>query len=170
MKIAEFMVQVVEKENRMLKSPLFDVNMRLFTENASYRGLILHIIEYMSKVLHEKFKDYPKLMGISGANVGVPYNLVIVRRNEPEAGVHGSDLLMVNPKIVARSKELKPTKSNCGSVNLSKKISVERHEWVQVVYCDVNGKLCSERFTLKQGGGTIQHEIEHNLGILITDH
>jgi len=65
--------------------------------------------------------------------------------------------------------------SNCGSLNLEESIPVERHESVTVKYYPfpIEGEEYAAEFHLPIvetfTSGTIQHEIEHNNGILITD-
>lgn len=140
----------------------FDVHMRLFIENESYRYIITTIISHMRILLNTFFEDYPKLRGISGANVGIPFNIILVKLD------NGKAKSMINPKMTRKSTEMRIVKSNCGSICLDKPVEIERHAWIDVSWYDEDGKEHSERF---QGtlGSTIQHEIEHNLGILITD-
>lgn len=76
---------------------------------------------------------------------------------------------MINPEIIERSVDMVETKSNCGSIKYKKKIPVRRHAAIRVEYYNSFGTRMVEEFTAKNGGFTIQHEIDHNLGILISD-
>lgn len=162
MKIARCLVQHDEQFSEMLHEKLFDVNIRLFKYNKEYRNMILGLLNYMKDLLNTKFEDYAELKGISGANVGIPFNLVVVKNGK-------GTLKMVNPSYTAIDTFDKRTvKSNCGSINLEESIEVERYREVSVCYHDEAG----ERHDITIDGAfasTVQHEIDHNNGILITD-
>lgn len=161
-KIEDNLVQKSEKENDFLLRPLFNVNMRLFKSNKHYRMVVIKICNYMKLVIIQKYENYPKLVGLSGANVGIPFNIITVLKNDNV--VH-----MLNPSIIEISTETRKLQTNCGSLSLPAKYPVIRREWVEVSYYDISGKYSQEKFTLDNGGSTIQHEIDHNKGILITD-
>lgn len=108
------------------------------------------------------YDDYQKLLGLSGANIGIPFNIISIYKN-------GEITHMINPSITKMSKQTRVVQSNCGSLNLPEKCSVTRREWVEVSYYDTEGKHHEKKFTIADGGSTIQHEIAHNRGILITD-
>ena len=76
---------------------------------------------------------------------------------------------MINPTIISKSTEKEPGYSNCGSLTLDQPILVWRPSSVEVDWYDEEGKHHRKSFNRKQEGFTIQHEIDHNLGILITD-
>jgi len=166
MKIAEMLVQDGEEHDGILHKESMPINIRLFKENKAYYHLIYHIVKHMKSVAKCKFEDYPEIQGVSGANVGIPFNIVIIAHKD------GHNVFL-NPEIVAKSKELVKCMSNCGSVNLLEKVKVMRHRWVRVKYYDMSGYPIT--FTSRIGDtepvpcATLQHEIEHNLGILITD-
>jgi peptide deformylase len=160
--VEENLVQNSEKENDYLHRPLFNVNIRLFTSNEHYRKTIIDICDYMKLVMLQEYKDYSKLAGLSGANIGIPFNIISILKNDEITH-------MINPSIVRMSKQTLTVQSNCGSLRLPNKISVLRREWVEVSYYDISGRHHQEKFTIVDGGGTIQHEIDHNKGILITN-
>jgi peptide deformylase len=160
--IKNFIIQDKEDDDDMLHHKLFDVNIRLFNTNKKYRKLILKIVSYMKRVAKKKFKDYSAAKGISGANVGIPFNII---------GVKGEDKkwdFFLNPIYIKRSKEKKVVKSNCGSLCLKEPIKVKRHVWVKVEYYDLGG---TKKLNIFDGryGYTVQHEVDHNVGILIAD-
>ncbi len=161
-RIEEDLVQKDEECSDCLTRPLFDVNMRLFGSNRSYRTIIIGICDYMERVINREYTNYAKLAGLSGANVGIPCNIISIRKEN-------RTLTMINPVITKMSKTVKELESNCGSLNLSKPFPVNRRKWVDVSYYDTAGKHHEQRFAIPDGGGTIQHEIDHNRGVLITD-
>jgi peptide deformylase len=116
----------------------------------------------MKLVMTQEYDNYPKLAGLSGANIGIPFNIIALLKND-------EIVYMINPSIIKMSKQIRMISSNCGSLNLKEKISVLRREWIDVSYYDTFGRHNQERFTIAEGGSTIQHEIAHNRGILITD-
>jgi peptide deformylase len=116
----------------------------------------------MKLVITQEYENYQKLSGLSGANIGIPFNIIALGKKD-------EIVCMINPSIVKMSKQTRMIKSNCGSLNLKDKISVSRREWVDVSYHDIFGRHNQERYTIANGGATIQHEIDHNRGILIID-
>lgn len=162
MKVADNIIQLGEYQDSYLRRVLFPVNVRMLKTNPKYKQMIKQILKYMEHVVLQDYSDYGKVTGLSGANIGVPFNIISIFCNN--GVVH-----FINPYITSTSKEYKTLYSNCGSLNLSKKIPVKRWEWVNMTYCNIDGTEYSNRFYLSDRGGTIQHEIEHNNGTLITD-
>jgi peptide deformylase len=166
MKIAEMLVQDGEKHDDVLHMKAGPVNIRLYKTNKAYRKLIGDIVDYMLVGSKFDFEDYPKAQGISGANVGIPFNIVIVITKD-------GFQVFLNPTIIGESDDTVTAKSNCGSLNLSESIIVERREWVRVRYYDLMGREMIKTYEIGDKGAvssaTLQHEIDHNLGILITE-
>jgi peptide deformylase len=118
----------------------------------------------MKATLNTKYDDYKNVKGISGANVGIPYNIIIVKEKDG-----GKDLVFINPAVIDISKEMVEVESNCGSIVLAEPIKIKRYKKILLSWYDEeNGHVHSEEFTGRLGN-TIQHEVEHNQGILITD-
>ena len=161
-KVSDNLVQKGEVNSDYLCRQLFNVNMRLFNNNSSYRELIIDICKYMEKVLKQDYSDYNKLAGVSGANVGIPYNIIVV-------SISNTPTIMINPTITKVSRKKVILQSNCGSIGLRETIPVERREWIEVSFFNIDGKHNIEKFSSTSGGATIQHEIDHNRGVLITD-
>lgn len=161
-KIAKALVQVGEDDSEILIRPCFPVNIRLMRTNVGYFNVVAQVINHMKGVIQTKFSDYTALQGISGANVGIPFNIIIIYYD-------GKLLTMLNPVIISKSKETKTTLSNCGSINLKEPIKVTRHISVTVRYVPFIDASCLEYEEKVFKSGTVQHEIEHNLGILITN-
>jgi peptide deformylase len=116
----------------------------------------------MSQVLCTKFHNYPELKGISGANVGIPFN-IIGFKNE-----HNVPVFMINPKIIHKSDETRIIDSNCGSLLLDRPVKVKRASGIKVEFRDAAGNNKTEFFK-NRVAATIQHEIDHNKGITILD-
>lgn len=159
MKIAERLIQNNENEDDVLHNKLFNVNIRMFKGNKQYRNLILHCCDYMKSCL-TTYDDYGQCKGMSGANIGVPYNIICVLCNNEKE-------ILINPTIIETSKHYEIKLSNCGSLQLKEKIAVKRPTYIIVSYYSIDGVLRERKFTTLSG--TVQHEIEHNLGILIID-
>jgi len=170
----------ISKDTRFLVAKMFPVIMHLFNSSGVYKKLILDSLDYMMEVTTKKFKDYPEVKGISGANVGIPFNLVVMKVCKigdmvPEdldgTTIRYKDyhfLHMINPKIDDHSTKVFNPFTNCGSLRLEKQILIERYNWVQVLFYDREGKKC-RKFINRPISGTAQHEIDHNNGVLITD-
>lgn len=143
-----------------LTSPLFDVNIRLFHTNSGYKKLVLDACTHIRVSCGLKKEGYKQPHGWSGANAGIPWNIIAYMED-------GHTYSMINPRIDWTHINKKQVKSNCGSLTLKEPITIERFESVRVKYYDIFGQLVSKLFG-PTPGFTIQHEIEHNLGILIT--
>lgn len=169
MKNYDYLVQDREPEfdRSCLHRQLFPVNMRLLKSSDRYRLLIEDTLHYMEWIMSRKWEDYQSApdggsYGISGANLGIPWNIIGYKHKDRV-------VFMLNPVVVDSSQEVTATKSNCGSIKFKEKIIVLRHLWIDVEWYTMDGKLCKGRFTRKNGGFTIQHEIDHNNGVMITD-
>ncbi len=166
MKVAQVVVQDKEKHDAVLHMIGGPVNIRLFKNNSAYHKLICNIVNYIKFAGGLKFEDYASIQGISGANVGLSLNIVVINTKDDAE-------TFLNPKIVKASEEMVSCNSNCGSLNLPNKIKILRHRWVVVEYYDMEGKWQSNKFRIGDdnavASATLQHEIEHNLGILVTD-
>lgn len=167
--ISMFLVQNGEEADDCLHRPGFDINPRLFKRNKDFNKIIHRIVDYMKMVLCIDFRDYNKLKGISGANIGIPFNIVAVLHD-------GVIEVFINPRVTKVSRSKITILSNCGSINLPKAISVDRHAWIQVKWMDIEGRDHKEHFTVRNNdkigpniAGTLQHEIDHNQGVLIID-
>ena len=85
--------------------------------------------------------------------------------------------VFINPKILKTSDSKTIAASNCGSLNLPSPIKVNRHSWILIEWIDIKSKKHKEYFTTNRVtnhnilpiAATLQHEIDHNKGILITD-
>jgi peptide deformylase len=161
--ILGYTLQINDKDNAILKRELFNVPMELFERSESFRNIIIGALDYMGSLFSKNFNDYAELSGVSGANIGVPYNLIVVKNKAT-----GKLIEMINPLVVGYSKETRKVRSNCGSVRLAEPVMVERYTTVTVAYYDGTGKRKIMDFE-GQLGSTIQHEIDHNLGITILD-
>lgn len=163
-KIKNCLVQDGEHHDHILHNLCHPVNIRLLKNNSSYRSLVEVIIFHMLDVFQTNFDDYVELKGLSGANVGIPFNIIVLAtENEP--------LVMINPKVIKESKNTKTVISNCGSINLAEPIEIKRFKKIRVRYVQFNQRGTNSFFTVEKtfNTSTVQHEIDHNLGILITD-
>ena len=151
-----------KEDRRILHEKLFDVNMRLFRGNKAYKNLVLGVVAHMEGLLGQKPIDYTPIKGISGANVGIPFNIIGFIKN-------GIKTMMLNPKIVKASQHKTTVLSNCGSLRLVQPIKVERNNLIFLEWYDIEGIKHQGSFDRQYGGFTIQHEVDHNLGVMIND-
>ena len=142
------------EDRDILTRPLFAVNMRFFKINPEYKKLVLACCEYIKLRATTTREGYTKPYGFSGANAGIPFNIIATREG----------LVLINPKII-EALGSKESLSNCGSLTLEKPIKVTRYECIKVSYFDLAGIQQEIEGYLP----TIQHEIDHNNGILISD-
>ena len=150
-----------------LKTCHFPVNIRLFHSSEDYKKIILDQCKYIKKLCLEEKEGYKKPHGMSSANAGLSFNIIGVTMNRNFRSEYCK--ILINPKILKYCGETIETSSNCGSLTLANPIKVLRSESVIVDYYDIDGINHIEEFNRDRGGFTIQHEIDHNNGILITD-
>ena len=165
------LVQKGDKQDDCLTRKGFPVNIGMLRKNSRYRELIKDIIKYMREVATIEYSDYGELKGLSGANVGIPFNIVVLVDKTYRTTV------LLNPVIVEQSDETRVVKSNCGSLNLKKSIKVKRYTDIAVQYYELNPDKLPEGTVIKVAktfkgatASTLQHEIDHNNGILINTH
>ena len=168
MNISDYLTHIDNKDDKpYLKIPLFNVNIRLLNSNKSYRDIVNKCCEHIKFCALTKMDGYKLPHGMSGANVGIPFNIIGIVNNRGQENPYCD--IMINPKIIEVAGGLKIVESNCGSIRLDKPIRIKRFGNVMVEWDDLDGGLHKEWFSKEDGGFTIQHEIDHNLGILITD-
>jgi peptide deformylase len=156
----------VPEDVQYLKRPLFHVNMRLFASSPGYKRVIQAACDHLRWLCLTPLEGYKKPHGVSGANAGIPWNIIGIVGDRGRASEHC--VIMINPKLVKVSPELVAAESSCGSVP-GQRVTVERHAWVKVEWFDEQGRECTNTLTRETSGFTVQHEIDHNLGIIITD-
>lgn len=167
-KHTDYITHINNDEDRVyLKTKHFPVNMRLFKTSPEYKEIILQQCKYISSLCLEEKEGYKKPHGMSSANAGLAFNIIGITRNRGKENEFCE--IMINPIVVAVSKEATTSFSNCGSLTLDRTIPVVRYNYIEVKYYDINGILYTKEFGRNSNGFTIQHEIDHNLGILITD-
>jgi peptide deformylase len=168
MNISDYLTHVDNKEDTVfLKSVLFDVNIRLFNSNPIYRAVVAASCNLIRFAALNKMDGYKLPHGMSGANVGVPFNIIGIVKNRGTKNAYCQ--IMINPKIKQYLGELIETDTNCGSIRLEKPIKIKRYESVHIEYFDESRKRKGEVINRYNGSFTVQHEVDHNLGILITD-
>lgn len=156
-----------EEDIVYLRTVHFPVNMRLFKTSEQYKAIIIQQCEYIRSLCLSKKEGYKKPHGMSSANAGLSFNIIgitMFRNTEREYCK-----IMINPTILNSGKDTIISQSNCGSLTLDKPISVKRSNTITVDYFDENGTYIKEKLTRSTGSLTVQHEIQHNLGILIID-
>lgn len=150
-----------------LRTPLLPVSIRLWGSSPGYRAVVESCIAHITKAVLTQCSGYKLPHGMSGANLGIPFNVIAraVHRGTPKARAE----VMINPKIVNQSGAHLVSDSNCGSIRLAEPIKVKRRSDVLVEWWDVNRRFHRNWRDREWGSLTIQHEVDHNLGILITD-
>lgn len=100
----------------------------------------------------------PQCIGLSSIQIGFPYNVIAVRKDK-------TFVVMVNPRIIAKSGGTYEATESCLSVDYRSK--VKRYNTIKVMYLKPN----DTRPTLETFSGLtaqiIQHECDHLKGKLI---
>lgn len=150
-----------------LKTKHFPVNMRLFHTSPEYKAIILQQCNYIRSLCLDTKKGYKKPHGMSSANAGLAFNIIGVTMNRNTSEEYCK--IFINPIIEEYKGQIVESFSNCGSLTLANPIKISRYTDIVVNYCDEKGDIYREKFSRSTGAFTIQHEVDHNLGILITD-
>jgi peptide deformylase len=156
-----------DEDNVYLKTKHFPVNMRLFKTSTQYKSIILQQCEYIRELCLDTKDGYKKPHGMSSANAGLSFNIIGITINRNKDNEYC--LIMINPEIIRHSDEKVISNSNCGSLTLESPLKIERYEKVLVKWFSPEGKSGERWFNREQGSLTIQHEVDHNNGVLITD-
>lgn len=156
-----------QEDQVYLKCKHFPVNMRLFHTSPKYKELILDSCEYIKSLCLDTKDGYKKPHGMSSANAGLAFNIIGVTMNRNRVNEYCE--IFINPTILEYSGELVESMSNCGSLTLDEPIKIKRRSEVIISYYDTKGEYHVKLFDRSEGGLTIQHEIDHNNGVLITD-
>jgi peptide deformylase len=165
---SDYITHINNKEDVVyLRSELLPVNMRLFKTSPQYKALILQCCEYIKFLCLSKMDGYKKPHGMSGANAAIPFNIIGIVRHRGNEFEYAQ--IMINPKILKRSIKQVITQSNCGSLTLDEPMDVIRASSISVEWFDMEGNIHQDTFNRETGGFTIQHEVDHNRGVLIID-
>ena len=151
-----------------LKTKHFPVNMRLFKTSPEYKNIILQQCNYIRERCLDTIEGYKKPHGMSSANLGLAHNIIGVTIFRNKADEYCK--IMINPIIHNLLGEIVETTSNCGSITLKNPIKLKRHTIIDVSYYDEDGNIWRHLINRENGAFTIQHEVDHNNGILITDY
>lgn len=169
--ISDWLTHIGNKEDLpYLKARLPNVSERLWQHNHHYRELVRSCCEHLKRHALMKLDGYKLPHGTSCANLGIPWNIICYVRER--GTIHAHAVVMINPEVTSKSNKTIETTSNCGSIRLPDPIKIMRNEWIDVRWLDPEQDKITIRhkiFRREHCGFTVQHEIDHNLGILITD-
>ncbi len=96
--------------------------------------------------------------------VGLAANMIGVHKTILAATIGDEDIVMINPKIVDKSKETYETEEACLSLTGVRKVT--RHTMITVEYSDRKFKRRKQTFR-DFDAEIIQHEMDHFEGIII---
>ena len=84
-------------------------------------------------------------------------------------GLSENPFVMVNPKIIEKSKEKFWVWDSCFSFDVAFFVEIMRHKRIKIEYQDEKEELIMEEFS-DDLSELVQHEIDHLHGVLATDH
>lgn len=165
-----------EKDVVFLRSKLLPVNMRLYKSSKGYKKIIQECCNYIEWTMEQRFKGYNNplsfgLLGISGANLAIPFNIIGILGNYEMVPADKKVVVMMNPNIIDHSLDTVVNLERCGSLRLKEVTKVKRHKWITVEWNNPanSGIYTVTKFDFRSNSPAIEHEVDHNLGILITD-
>lgn len=92
-----------------------------------------------------------------------------LQKNVIYYGLPENPFVMVNPKIIEKSKERFWVWDSCFSFDVAFFVEIMRHQRIKVEYQDEKEVLTVEEFS-DDLSELVQHEIDHLYGVLATDH
>jgi len=104
--------------------------------------------------------------GLAAPQVGVMSRLFVMDATWKDGA--GTPLVMVNPKVTARSENLAVLEEGCLSIPDTPR-TIARPDWVAVSWQDAKGQAHTGKFDGFKAA-CIQHEADHLDGRLILDH
>ncbi len=107
---------------------------------------------------------YDTVVAHSEHCVGMAANMIGVHKTILVALIQNKYQIMINPKIISKSKETYQIEEGC--LSLSGTRPAVRHNWITVEYLDLNFKRNKKTFRDFEAQ-IIQHEMDHFHGILI---
>ena len=120
------------------------------------------------KLLDQMFASLKSwYVGLAAPQIGINKRFFIMKY--PIGSDNWKRLVVVNPKILRKSKKLEVSEEGCLSINCGERsYEIARHEKITVSFTDENNK---EHFlTLKDFPARIfQHEFDHLEGVLINN-
>lgn len=151
---------ILRSVSKEVKFPLSQYNIDLFKKMRQY------VIESVDEELATLKKLEPSV-GIAAPQIASNIRACAVYVEEDK--IH--DYILINPKIISKSKEIVYVENGEGCLSIPNKIegNVHRYKEVEIEYYDMEGK----KKKLKAGGFlsvVLQHEIDHLDGILYFDH
>lgn len=125
------------------------------------------IVNFCKKLLVVMWKN--KGVGLAAPQVGKNIRIIATSQREKKKNKDKllGETIMINPKIINKSKEMIIWEEACISLpNCSGK--VKRHKNITVEFLDITGKKQKQKYK-EFNAVIIQHEIDHLDGILFTD-
>jgi peptide deformylase len=158
------MTNVFLKPNNPL---LYKVAKKLEAKNLKEKWF-LKIVKEMKDIAgvnQHNEKNKTVMVGLAAPQIGYSIQLVFVdvSASSKRDGKYGSNIFMVNPEIISKSKRKKTGREGCYSAKLDccdVDGVVERHEKVKVKYLNLDGVEVVDEFV----GFTsviVQHEVDH---------
>jgi peptide deformylase len=143
------------------KKPSVIINIEEFLKQESSPVDIENDLKRVKKIIKEleitAEANKGKCIGLAANQIGYLDRICVMLHD-------GKWRHIINPVIIARSKERKQMMERCLSRPLPSK--VKRHAWVLIDYFTIEGKLQREKFK-GLPARIIQHEIDHFNGVLI---
>lgn len=149
----------------MIRSIVLHPDARLKKKSVEVENITDALIK-LAEDMMETMYDAPGI-GLAAPQIGVLERLIVMDCSKKE-DEEPDPIIMVNPTIIASSKENSVYEEGCLSIP-EHFAEITRPEFVQVEWIDLGGKQHSEEFNgLKST--CVQHEIDHLNGKLFIDY
>jgi len=165
LKKSDICTNINEPEDKdILTRPLFAVNMRLFRTSPKYKALVLAACDYIAECCQHEQDGRESYIGFSGANAGVPWDIIAVKRANGTGPI-----VMLNTALEMSQRAPMKSYESCGSIPNGRTFMVDRDPQVVAIYYNREGQRSSYVSDGFSESTVIQHEVDHNDGILLTD-
>lgn len=164
------LLEILEENDKRLRKPCKMVSFPL--EDID-KNNIDDMLEYLKKSqiddIATKYNLRPG-MGLAANQLGRNLNYFVVVLDKEENAGDFDEWIIINPKIISKSKELVYADGGEGCLSIERDVEgvVIRHARISVEYYDIHGKKHTTRIR-EEISIAFQHEIDHLNGILFTD-
>lgn len=161
-------IKILDEFNPILKEKSDIVTFPLSKED---KQLCLDLITYLKMSQDEEIAEKYDIragMGMAFIQLGIKKRIFVISYGD-EDGVF-EDHIIINPKILATSKELVYVGEGEGCLSIDREVEgiVPRHARITIEYQDLDGNKKEIRVR-EEISIAFQHEIDHLNGILFTD-
>ncbi len=161
-------INILDEKNKILRKISQDVIFPLSNEDRKIiKELIIYLKMSQDETNIEKY-DLRAGMGMAFIQLGIPKRIFVIANELADKTFE--EYIIINPKIISKSKELIYVSEGEGCLSVSRDVEgiIPRNARITVEYFDIEGNKKTIRVR-EEIAVAFQHEIDHLNGILFVD-